>query len=93
MIYRYVLMPETMANADLPLLDVSVTSSFGSPIMFNAKRGLEASAGVLKDILLGNSEPIDANCNESFQSHADFEDLDEVTPQPGYRCQPFLHDR
>ena len=37
-----------------PLLDVSVTSSFGSPIMFNPKRGIEASAGVLKDIILGN---------------------------------------
>ena len=37
-----------------PILDVSVTSSFGSPIMFNPKRGIEASAGVLKDIILGN---------------------------------------
>ena len=36
------------------IMDVSVASSFGSPIMFNpSKRGLEASAGVLKDILLG----------------------------------------
>ena len=37
-----------------PILDVSVTSSFGSPIMFNPKRGIEASAGVLRDIILGN---------------------------------------
>ena len=53
--------------------DVSVTSSFGSPIMFNPKRGLEASAGVLKDILLGNHE--DSGHNESFHSNGDFEDL------------------
>ena len=57
-----------------PVMDISVTSSFGSPIMFNPKRGIEASAGVLKDIILGASnEPH----NESF---ADFEDLDHIRP-------------
>ena len=58
------------------IMDVSVTSSFGSPIMFNpSKRGIEASAGVLKDILLG---PDHDNKNESFNSNADFEDLDHM---------------
>ena len=57
------------------IMDVSVTSSFGSPIMFNpSKRGIEASAGVLKDILLGEHD----NKNESFNSNADFEDLDHM---------------
>lgn len=64
-----------------PILDVSVTSSFGSPIMFSPKRGLEASAGVLKDILLG-----DESNNNSFNSQADFADFDEMSrfeaPQP-----------
>ena len=55
-------------------MDISVTSSFGSPIMFNPKRGIEASAGVLKDIILGSTN--DPN-NESF---ADFEDLDHIRP-------------
>ena len=56
------------------VMDISVTSSFGSPIMFNPKRGIEASAGVLKDIMLGSTN--DPN-NESF---ADFEDLDHIRP-------------
>ena len=63
-----------------PILDVSVASSFGSPIMFNPKRGIEASAGVFKDILLGN-DPCDPN-NESFNSNADFEDLDQMVSYP-----------
>ena len=64
-----------------PIMDVSVTSSFGSPIMFNPKRGIEASAGVLKDILLGNEAAVNDNTNESFQSNADFEDLDQMQRQ------------
>ena len=51
-----------------PLLDVSVTSSFGSPIMFNPKRGIEASAGVLKDIILGN-EVSDMSNNNRYEEN------------------------
>ena len=56
-----------------PVMDISVTSSFGSPIMFNPKRGIEASAGVLKDIILGAT-------NDPNDSFADFEDLDHIRP-------------
>ena len=81
------------------IMDVSVASSFGSPIMFNpSKRGLEASAGVLKDILLGEPHNISGNNNnESFHSNADFEDLDHMPklrntyncPLPGKGIGPF----
>ena len=72
------------------IMDVSVTSSFGSPIMFNpSKRGIEASAGVLKDILLGESQSTSENNNESFHSNADFEDLDHMSKlRPTYNYPP-----
>ena len=72
------------------IMDVSVASSFGSPIMFNpSKRGLEASAGVLKDILLGEPHNISNNTNESFHSNADFEDLDHMPKLRNiYNCPP-----
>ena len=50
------------------IMDVSVASSFGSPIMFNpSKRGLEASAGVLKDILLGMAIPVLESSTEKYK--------------------------
>ena len=50
------------------IMDVSVASSFGSPIMFNpSKRGLEASAGVLKDILLGMAIPVLESSREKYK--------------------------
>ena len=50
------------------IMDVSVASSFGSPIMFNpSKRGLEASAGVLKDILLGMAIPVWESSMEKYK--------------------------
>lgn len=83
-------MTTSMSNPE-PIMDVSVTSSFGSPIMFNPKRGIEASAGVFKDILLGSADKPDSSCNESFHSNADFEDLDHMTKVIAYRaCPPSL---
>ncbi len=75
-------------NNNVEVLDVSVTSSFDSPIMFNVgKRGLEASASVLKDILLGNGELRPGSpfveaivTSNSLDSSADFADFDEVAP-------------